>query len=77
MPRITPNKFHVDLAFGEEDDNSVVYKAVAQPLIDLAFQVVDRIFSLSLTSFCSGGCQHYLCLWPNRVWKNLHNIQHY
>ena len=39
MPRITPNKFTVDMAFGEEDDNNVVYEAVAQPLIDLSLQV--------------------------------------
>ena len=38
-PRITANKFLVDLAFGEEDDNDVVYEAVAQPLLDLTFQV--------------------------------------
>jgi len=37
-PRITASKFLVDLAFGEEDDNDVVYEAVAQPLLDLTFQ---------------------------------------
>eukprot|EP00092_Neocalanus_flemingeri_P034043 GFUD01037022.1.p1 GENE.GFUD01037022.1~~GFUD01037022.1.p1 ORF type:complete len:627 (+),score=181.38 GFUD01037022.1:64-1944(+) len=50
MPRLTPNKFSVDLAFGEEDDNNVVYKAVAQPLIDLAIQGgVSTIFAYGQT----------------------------
>ena len=39
MPRLTSNKFSVDMAFGEKDDNNVVYEAVAQPLLDLTFQV--------------------------------------
>jgi len=37
-PRITTNKFNVDMAFGEEDDNKVVYQAVAEPLLDLSFK---------------------------------------
>eukprot|EP00090_Calanus_glacialis_P042485 TRINITY_DN7534_c0_g1_i1.p1 TRINITY_DN7534_c0_g1~~TRINITY_DN7534_c0_g1_i1.p1 ORF type:complete len:615 (-),score=149.64 TRINITY_DN7534_c0_g1_i1:167-2011(-) len=50
MPRITPNKFTVDMAFGEEDDNNVVYEAVAQPLIDLSLQGgISTIFAYGQT----------------------------
>jgi len=38
QPRITPNNFTVDMAFGEQDDNNIVYESIAEPLIDLAFQ---------------------------------------
>ena len=56
MPRITPTKFTVDMAFGEEDDNNVVYEAVAQPLIDLSLQVKYFLhFYHSYTDCCEGG----------------------
>jgi len=50
MPRITPNMFTVDMAFGEEDDNKVVYKAVVPSLMDLAFQGgIGTIFAYGQT----------------------------
>ena len=42
MPRVTANKFTVDMAFGEDDDNKVIYNATTKPLIDLAFQVSNN-----------------------------------
>ena len=39
MPHLTSNKFSVDMAFGEEDDNNVIFETLAQPLLDLTFQV--------------------------------------
>ena len=41
-PRITPHTFKVDFAFGAEDDNDTVYKAVATPLLELALRVRAR-----------------------------------
>ena len=64
MPGITPNKFTVDMAFGEEDDNNVVYEAVAQPLIDLSLQVGYFVhFCLSYIVWLFLGCfTNNICL---------------
>ena len=44
--RLNPRKFSVDMVFGPEDDNDVVYNNTIQPLLTTAKKVDSRPYRM-------------------------------